>query len=597
MSNHTNLSKISPFKIGKYYCKGELLGEGAFASVYKGYHVDDKSPVAIKLIDYEKIKQKSKKDQEHLASEIQIQKQMRHPNIVRLNDIYSSEKNLYLVMELCTGGDLSKMLRKQPKRRLSEPLARKFLLHLANGLRAMVERHFIHRDLKPSNLLLTSTDPNKAVIKIADFGLARSFGAPSVGAGSSHVHQQHAMLETVCGTALYMAPEILTLKPYDSRVDLWSVGVILYQMLAGKPPFVCSSPFALLQMHKNEPVKYPPKYFANISSQCMDLLKRLLVKDPKKRISWESFFAHPFLAQAMSSPAISDHIEQQQQQQQQQTIDTRTTSSPNVKNQTSSPLPVTNPFRKATSAHSIPSKIVEQHSTNHEPDTAPLKPVSIGGDDLLDPITKAIPDTSSTIVNIKAQLLDRRISRAIAIAELGDHQIKSDRILEGLALYLRTLDLIVEIASSKELHPKSPNDQTIPSEIHQYLCNRLRTTHIEYLTKVEHWQSVAKRRQLKTNEAEFASSIYMLIYSFIVQLGRDAAVGEVLGSPSRSKDQYQRAMLLLEYLYGDSTENSDRQAIQKMLALFTKRLNALSQTITSSSSSSSSSSSFGFTSK
>lgn len=140
----------------------------------------------------------------------------------------------------------------------------------------------MQRDLKPQNLLLSdSTD--HAVLKIADFGFAR------------HLQQQE-LADTLCGSPLYMAPEILQSHKYDAKADLWSVGTILYELVVGKPPFNGINHVELLRNIERREPKIPDQIARTLSPACIDLIYSLLKRIPVQRMSFEEFFVHPFLA-------------------------------------------------------------------------------------------------------------------------------------------------------------------------------------------------------------------------------------------------------------------------------------------------------------
>ena len=140
----------------------------------------------------------------------------------------------------------------------------------------------MQRDLKPQNLLLSDNTP-QAVLKIADFGFAR------------HLQQQE-LADTLCGSPLYMAPEILQSQKYDAKADLWSVGTILYELVVGRPPFNGSNHVVLLQNIERHEAKIPDQIARHLSPACIDLIYSLLKRNPVQRISFEEFFSHPFLA-------------------------------------------------------------------------------------------------------------------------------------------------------------------------------------------------------------------------------------------------------------------------------------------------------------
>ncbi|CAN4118219.1 unnamed protein product [Withania somnifera] len=167
--------------------------------------------------------------------------------------------------------------------RIAEETAKHFMQQLASGLKFLRENNLIHRDLKPQNLLLSTTDEN-STLKIADFGFARSL-------------QPRVLAETLCGSPLYMAPEIMQLQKYDAKADLWSVGAILFQLVTGKTPFTGNNQIQLLQNIVNSTKLQFPLDSKNLSPHCIDLCQKLLRRNPVERLTFEEFFNHPFLAQ------------------------------------------------------------------------------------------------------------------------------------------------------------------------------------------------------------------------------------------------------------------------------------------------------------
>lgn len=251
------------------------LGSGTFATVYKAQKKDPtRNEVAVKVIERSRL---NKASMQNLLTEIEVMKDLDHPHIVKLLDFEWDDNCIYLVMEFCAGGDLSRFIRS--KKTLSEPFACKFLRQLALALQFMRSKGIAHMDLKPQNLLLT--EERKPVLKIGDFGMAQHL---NTGDSASSYR----------GSPLYMAPEIMLSQHYDAKVDLWSVGVILYEALFGAAPFACST---LEEFHERvldpRPVEIPP--VPVVTEQCKHLLQCLLERDPDKRITFEDFFNHPFV--------------------------------------------------------------------------------------------------------------------------------------------------------------------------------------------------------------------------------------------------------------------------------------------------------------
>ena len=256
------------------------LGRGSFATVWRATCVKTGAVVAVKEIACERL---SKKLRESLKLEVEVMRRMRDENILRFIDMQSSNETVYIVLEYCGGGDLSQFIKRHG--RMEEIAARRFMLQLARGLKAMRKAQIVHRDLKPQNLLLTSNDLN-AELKIADFGFAR------------YIRDSEGMADTVCGSPLYMAPEVLNYQRYDAKADLWSVGAILFEMLVGTVPFTGQNQVQLLRNIQKTEFKIPIHIAQGLSAECIDLLRGLLHRDAANRISFEEFFNHPFLKAA-----------------------------------------------------------------------------------------------------------------------------------------------------------------------------------------------------------------------------------------------------------------------------------------------------------
>lgn len=192
---------------------------------------------------------------------------------------------MFLVMEYCNGGDLADYL--QVKQTLSEDTIRLFAIQIASAIQAINSKGIVHRDLKPQNILLCNQsnrphpDPKDIKLKLADFGFARFL-------------ESGVMAATLCGSPMYMAPEVIMSRPYDPKADLWSIGTILYQCLTGKAPFQAQTPQALRQFYeRNRNLK--PNIPETTSADLKDLLLKLLRRDSGDRIKFDEFFAHPFL--------------------------------------------------------------------------------------------------------------------------------------------------------------------------------------------------------------------------------------------------------------------------------------------------------------
>ncbi|KAL8615273.1 hypothetical protein ACOMHN_051765 [Nucella lapillus] len=274
--------------IGDYcYDKKEILGHGAFAIVFKGFKKQTSSvPVAVKCI----AKKELSKSKELLAKEIRVLRELsvyQHENVVALLDVKETDSSVFLMIEFCNGGDLADYL--QSKGTLSEDTLSSFMQQIASALNALNDKDIVHRDMKPQNILICypkggtklSTPPTQLQLKIADFGFARFL-------------EEGKMAGTLCGSPMYMAPEVIMSHKYDSKADLWSVGTIMFQCLTGKAPFVASTPQQLRAFYEKN-VDLKPKTPENTSPELKDMLLRLLTRDASKRIGIKDLLHHSFL--------------------------------------------------------------------------------------------------------------------------------------------------------------------------------------------------------------------------------------------------------------------------------------------------------------
>jgi serine/threonine protein kinase len=255
--------------IGDYVIT-QKIGKGSFSKVYKAYHKKTNKLYALKIFETKKF---SEKILQSIYNEIKILMEIDHPNIVKLHETIKTKEYIYLVLDYCSKGDLQNYI--NHKGILTEYKAKDFFIQISKGLYYIWIHKLIHRDLKPHNILLTED----GVLKIADFGFAKHL-------------EEAKMLESLCGSPIYMAPEILKFKEYDCKVDLWSMGVMLYQLLTNAYPFTGSNLITLLNNIENKNLYIPDEL--NLSISCKGLLKSLLVVNPKNRISFEKFFIHPF---------------------------------------------------------------------------------------------------------------------------------------------------------------------------------------------------------------------------------------------------------------------------------------------------------------
>eukprot|EP00123_Amoebidium_parasiticum_P012882 comp21633_c0_seq1/m.30373 comp21633_c0_seq1/g.30373 ORF comp21633_c0_seq1/g.30373 comp21633_c0_seq1/m.30373 type:complete len:764 (-) comp21633_c0_seq1:333-2624(-) len=253
-----------------HYDVGKTIGKGNFAIVKEGRHRITQETVAIKMIDKSKVDGCSLKK---IFREVQIMKLLDHPHVIRLYQVMETSRMLYLVMEYAQGGEIFDHL--VAHGRMKEVEARRKFHQIVSAVHYCHQRRVVHRDLKAENLLLDS----ELNVKIADFGF-------------SNYYVPGTNLDTWCGSPPYAAPELFEGKEYmGPEVDIWSLGVVLYVLVCGALPFDGASLQELRTRVLDGRFKTP--FF--MSCECEQLIKRMLTRDPKKRISIEGIYKHQWM--------------------------------------------------------------------------------------------------------------------------------------------------------------------------------------------------------------------------------------------------------------------------------------------------------------
>ncbi|KAL5214012.1 hypothetical protein ABZP36_003164 [Zizania latifolia] len=263
--------------VGGYELRERLGGRPPSTVVWRAVDRSTGSRVAVKQVLLAGLPGRLR---DSLDCEVRFLAGVSHPNIIRLLDVIQTPSSLYLVLELCEGGDLAAYIERIG--RVEESVARNFMRQIGAGLQVLSRHHVVHRDLKPENILLSSPDSD-AILKISDFGLSR-------------VLRPGEYTDTACGTCFYMAPEVMLFQKYDSRVDLWSIGAILFELLNGYPPFRGRSNVQLLQsINSTTSLPFSEVVISKLHPDSIDICTRLLCSNPVKRLSFQEFFSHNFL--------------------------------------------------------------------------------------------------------------------------------------------------------------------------------------------------------------------------------------------------------------------------------------------------------------
>ncbi|KAK1976773.1 kinase-like domain-containing protein [Colletotrichum cereale] len=293
----------------------EKMGDGAFSNVYRARDTSGEHPgqCAIKVVrKYEM----NSMQRANILKEVQIMRQLDHPNIVKLIDFSESRQYYYIILELAPGGELFHQIVRLTY--FSEELSRHVIVQVAQALEYLhEERGVVHRDIKPENILFSPIPivPSKSPkpkqpgdedkvdegeyvpgvgaggigqIKIADFGLSKI------------VWDNQTM--TPCGTVGYTAPEIVKDERYSKSVDMWALGCVLYTLLCGFPPFYDESIEVLTEKVAKGQYTFLSPWWDDISKSAQDLISHLLTVDPEKRYTITEFLAHPWVKGSGPTP-------------------------------------------------------------------------------------------------------------------------------------------------------------------------------------------------------------------------------------------------------------------------------------------------------
>eukprot|EP01039_Chlorochromonas_danica_P003257 gene3257-3568_t len=263
-------------KFNQTYMLARELGSGAFSVVKLGVHLESGRKTAVKIVSKKKL---SEEDYSALMMEIQILSELDHPHIIKLFETFDEGSDFYIVTELVEGGELFDRI--VSKAHYTEKEARDLIKIMLETMDYMHKAGVVHRDLKPENLLLC-TETDDSDIKIADFGFAKRV-------------KDLSPKETACGTPGYVAPEILRGDKYGTEVDVWSMGVICYVLLAGYPPFYDEDQKRLFKKIKEGRYHFHEDYWSNTSPEAIDMIKMMLCVDQSKRWTAEQLLKHPWI--------------------------------------------------------------------------------------------------------------------------------------------------------------------------------------------------------------------------------------------------------------------------------------------------------------
>jgi len=263
------------------YKFGFILGEGAYSEVFLATSVETGDKVAIK-----RIHKLSKDDlwtrrKGAQKEEIKLLMLLNHPKIIKLKEFFETRDKLYIVQEYCAGGNLSDMIRRERKDSgLGETRVKNIFIQLLQAVKYLHSLNIVHRDIKSENILLKERYTDD--VRLLDFGLSR-------------LMPRAELMMTSVGTLDYKAPEICQRTPYGSACDLWSLGVVLYEMLSGELPCLFTSDESVVE-YANIGVTFTGSKWNHVSDAAKDLIRHLLVREPEKRYTCEAALACKWLS-------------------------------------------------------------------------------------------------------------------------------------------------------------------------------------------------------------------------------------------------------------------------------------------------------------
>ncbi|KAH8116604.1 Pkinase-domain-containing protein [Phellopilus nigrolimitatus] len=285
------LTSGGPPEVGlhAFYDVGHELGRGSFATVMRAVCRADGIPYAIKMIHRNKLKSTEDGSMQSFRREVAILKTIKHPNICAFKEVFEDDNAINLVLEFVEGGDLLDYI--ISNNGVSENEARRLTYQLCNAMKYIHSKDIAHRDLKPENILLTRDHP--PVVKVADFGLAKAVDSMT-------------KFRTMCGTPCYLAPEVVLRRAedgYSHAVDSWSIGVIVFSMIANSNPFIEDGSSVIGTRFRSRYIEWNSLYEKNISEDCKNFIRLFLEEDPRQRMTCAQALNHSWLAPLAYSDA------------------------------------------------------------------------------------------------------------------------------------------------------------------------------------------------------------------------------------------------------------------------------------------------------
>lgn len=282
------------------------LGEGGFGRVLRGTRTDTDQAYAIKCSLKDKLSEKARRN---LESEIRLWSRVSHAGICNCHDVFELPDQIVMVTELCVGGCLLDQI--MQVEHFTEDHAKQISRQVSNAVVHLHENGIAHRDIKPENVLCTDAEPHlRGHVKLCDFGFAAEFSKDALTDEATAPKD----FKQLIGTPEYLAPEMVEdfmrarkLEPvqgYTYKVDYWALGCLVFELLAGEPPYLSEDDEKQFELTLSAPLIFPPEQFDEVSEGAQDLLRALLERDPAERLGMQCT-AHEWLASSSPNPEKS----------------------------------------------------------------------------------------------------------------------------------------------------------------------------------------------------------------------------------------------------------------------------------------------------
>ncbi|EAR97475.1 Serine/Threonine kinase domain protein (macronuclear) [Tetrahymena thermophila SB210] len=536
-------------KIGPYSLIKEI-GQGSFARVYRGRTETNgvQEDFAIKMISKGYLREDN---QELIDKEISILLKLRHKNIIRLVDFKKTTNNWYLIFEYCELGDLEQYMKEKFNGKFPLSIALTFIQQLKSAFQEIRRLKFVHRDLKLANILLTKD----LTVKLGDFGFAKHF-------------DDNSLLQSYCGTPITMAPEILKREKYNEKCDIWSLGIIIYQMIYGRPPF---NPHkgAHIQDLINLIEKNQIDFSAiQIPPEVKDLILKMLVVDPNQRISFEDFFEHPCmqpqyllnLAQeglsALKTNQNQSQLLLQFQQLQQQNLDSQQTSPQDApENQAKEKvlankgIEINNNQTNQTDSEKLIQLSPKMQKMQINLQSEELLEVKEKQNRALEYIWQRMHEILTEELNKYLEKMDDQMKNAEQLSQ----DISTDfsqscswaSVLLALLQTVKTienhLEITLIISDSSNGSEKQQKEETFKIAFPKFIQEKLKDLSKQLNTMI-------KNIKIENSEQQKNTDVYNMLFGNLLHYADYSLLNEVLTSPQQQLKYYQRCIKLCQQL-------------------------------------------------